>query len=62
MTKHVIRISEAEASATSVSTLLARVRAGKVMRAQRLVRKHVKQGASLVEELISERRDAARKE
>ena len=28
MSKHVIRISEAEASATSVATLLARVRAG----------------------------------
>ena len=31
-------------------------------RAQRLVRKHVKPGASLVEELIAERREAARNE
>ena len=31
-------------------------------RAQRLVRKHVKPGTSLVDELIAERREAARKE
>jgi hypothetical protein len=62
MSKHVIRISEAGASATSVSILQARVLASKVTRAQRLVRKHVNQGASLVDELISERRDAARNE
>lgn len=30
-----------------------------IQRAQRLVRKHVKQGASLVNELIAERRQAA---
>jgi len=33
-----------------------------IARAQRLVRKHVKAGASLVDELIAERREAARKE
>ena len=32
----------------------------RVERAQRLVRKHVKRGASLVDELIAERREAAR--
>jgi AbrB family looped-hinge helix DNA binding protein len=31
-------------------------------RAQRLVRKHVKPGTSLVDELIAERREAARRE
>ena len=31
-------------------------------RAQRLLRKHVKPGRSLVDELIAERREAARKE
>lgn len=31
-------------------------------RAQRLVRKHVKSGTSLVDELIAERREAARNE
>jgi len=35
---------------------------GRVERAQRLVRKHVKRGASLVDELIAERRKAARNE
>jgi AbrB family looped-hinge helix DNA binding protein len=34
----------------------------RVERAQRLVRKHVKRGASLVDELIAERREAARNE
>jgi len=34
----------------------------RVERAQRLVRKHVKRGTSLVDELIAERRDAARNE
>ena len=34
----------------------------RVERAQRLVRKHVKRGTSLVEELIAERREAARNE
>ena len=34
----------------------------RVERAQRLVRKHVKRGASLVDELITERREAARNE
>jgi AbrB family looped-hinge helix DNA binding protein len=33
-----------------------------IARAQRLVRKHLKPGASLVDELIAERREAARKE
>ena len=32
----------------------------RVERAQRLVRKHVKRGTSLVDELIAERREAAR--
>jgi AbrB family looped-hinge helix DNA binding protein len=34
----------------------------RVERAQRLVRKHVKGGTSLVDELIAERREAARNE
>ena len=34
----------------------------RVERAQCLVRKHVKRGASLVDELIAERREAARNE
>jgi AbrB family looped-hinge helix DNA binding protein len=34
----------------------------RVERAQRLVRKHLKRGASLVDELIAERRKAARNE
>ena len=34
----------------------------RVERAQRLVRKHVKRGTSLVDELIDERRKAARNE
>jgi AbrB family looped-hinge helix DNA binding protein len=33
-----------------------------IARAQRLIRKHVKPSASLVDELIAERREAARKE
>jgi len=33
-----------------------------IQRAQRLVRKHVRKGASLVDELIAERREAARRE
>ncbi len=33
-----------------------------IERAQRLVRKHVKSGTSLVDELIAERREAARHE
>jgi AbrB family looped-hinge helix DNA binding protein len=33
-----------------------------VLRAQRLVRRHVKAGVSLVDELIAERREAARSE
>jgi AbrB family looped-hinge helix DNA binding protein len=33
-----------------------------IERAQRLVRKHVKAGTSLVDELIAERREAARNE
>jgi AbrB family looped-hinge helix DNA binding protein len=35
---------------------------GNIERAQRLVRKHVKSGTSLVDELIAERREAARNE
>jgi len=34
----------------------------RIQRAQRLVRKHVKAGRSLVDELIAERRQAARNE
>jgi len=34
----------------------------RVERAQRLVRKHAKRGTSLVDELIAERREAARNE
>jgi AbrB family looped-hinge helix DNA binding protein len=34
----------------------------RVERAQRLVRKHVKRGTSLVDQLIAERREAARNE
>jgi AbrB family looped-hinge helix DNA binding protein len=34
----------------------------RIQRAQRLLRKHVKPGTSLVNELISERREAARNE
>jgi len=34
----------------------------RVERAQRLIRKHVKRGTSLVDELIAERREAARNE
>jgi len=34
----------------------------RVERAQRLVRKHVKRGTSLVDELIAERREAGRNE
>jgi AbrB family looped-hinge helix DNA binding protein len=34
----------------------------RIERAQRLVRKHVRPGASLVDELIAERREAAKRE
>ena len=34
----------------------------RIERAQRLVRKHVEPGASLVDELIAERREAAKRE
>ncbi|HTW25462.1 MAG TPA: AbrB/MazE/SpoVT family DNA-binding domain-containing protein [Candidatus Baltobacteraceae bacterium] len=34
----------------------------RIERAQRLVRKHVKEGTSLVDELLAERREAARNE
>jgi hypothetical protein len=34
----------------------------RIQQAQRLVRKHVKPGKSLVDELIAERREAARNE
>ena len=35
---------------------------GRIERAQRLVRQHVKPGTSLVDELIAERREAAKRE
>ena len=35
---------------------------GRVASAQRLVRRHIKRGTSLADELISERREAARRE
>jgi len=50
----VLRIEDAE---LRIATLK-----GRVERAQRLVRKHVKPGTSLVDELIAERREAARNE
>lgn len=50
----VLRIEDDE---LRITTLKARLK-----RAQRLVRKHVKPGTSLVDELIAERREAARHE
>jgi hypothetical protein len=50
----VLRIEDDE---LRISTLKRRIE-----RAQRLVRKHVKPGTSLVDELIAERREAAKRE
>jgi AbrB family looped-hinge helix DNA binding protein len=50
----VLRIEDDE---LRISTLKRRIE-----RAQRLVRQHVKPGASLVDELIAERREAAKRE
>jgi AbrB family looped-hinge helix DNA binding protein len=50
----VLRIQDDE---LRISTLKRRIE-----RAQRLVRKHVKLGTSLVDELIAERREAAKRE
>lgn len=50
----VLRIEDDE---LRISTLKRRIE-----RAQRLVRKHVKPGASLVDEFIAERREAAKRE
>jgi len=50
----VLRIEDDE---LRISTLKRRIE-----QAQRLVRRHVKTGASLVDELIAERREAARRE
>lgn len=50
----VLRIEDDELRITTLKRRLAR--------AQRLVRKHVKQGVSLADELIAERREAARRE
>lgn len=50
----VLRLEEGE---LRISTLKRRIE-----RAQRLVRKHVRPGTSLVNELISERREASRNE
>lgn len=50
----VLRIEDDELRITTLKRRLER--------AQRLVRKHVKQGVSLADELIAERREAARNE
>jgi AbrB family looped-hinge helix DNA binding protein len=50
----VLRIADDE---LRISTLKRRIE-----RAQRLVRRHVKKGTSLVDELIAERREAAKRE
>lgn len=50
----VLRIEDDELRITTLERRLAR--------AQRLVRKHVKPGESLADELIAERREAARRE
>lgn len=50
----VLRIEDDELRITTLKRRLER--------AQRLVRKHVKRGTSLAEELIAERREAARNE
>jgi AbrB family looped-hinge helix DNA binding protein len=50
----VLRIQDDELRITSLKR--------NIERAQKLVRKHVKRGTSLVDELIAERREAARNE
>lgn len=50
----VLRIEDDELRITTLK--------GRLERAQRLVRKHVKPGTSLVDELIAERREASRNE
>ena len=50
----VLRIEDDELRTTTLKR--------RVERAQRLVRKHVKPGRSLVDELVAERREAARNE
>jgi AbrB family looped-hinge helix DNA binding protein len=50
----VLRIEDAELRITTLK--------GRVERAQRLIRKHVKPGTSLADELIAERHEAARNE
>jgi len=50
----ILRIEDAELRITTLK--------GRVERARRLVRKHVKPGTSLADELIAERREAARNE
>jgi AbrB family looped-hinge helix DNA binding protein len=50
----ILRIEDAELRITTLK--------GRVERARRLVRKHVKPGTLLADELIAERREAARNE
>jgi AbrB family looped-hinge helix DNA binding protein len=50
----VLRIEDDELRITTLKS--------NIERAQRLVRKHIKSGTSLVDELIAERREAARRE
>lgn len=50
----VLRIEDGELRITTLRR--------RVQRAQRLIRKHVKPGTSLVDELIAERREASRNE
>ena len=50
----VLRIEDDELRITTLK--------GRIERAQRLVRQHVKPGTSLVDELIAERRETARNE
>jgi AbrB family looped-hinge helix DNA binding protein len=50
----VLRIEDDELRITTVKCNL--------IRAQKLIRKHIKPGVSLVDELVAERREAARRE
>ncbi|HEY1424139.1 MAG TPA: AbrB/MazE/SpoVT family DNA-binding domain-containing protein [Candidatus Acidoferrum sp.] len=50
----VLRIEDDELRITTVKRNL--------IRAQKLIRKHIKPGVSLVDELVAERREAARRE
>lgn len=50
----VLRIEDDELRITTVK--------GNLARAQKLIRKHIKPGVSLVDELVAERREAARRE